>query len=200
MPVLDGLDASKQIRAIESAGTGLGPEEAPIPIIALTANVFESDRRLCEEAGMNAFVAKPLEVAALLAAILAVTKTTSESSIDRQAQDAEAESPVNRETFLERCGGNEELVDQVLAMFAETMVDLVSAMEEAMQSGNLEEAERAAHELRGAASTVCCDIVAEAATVVEMAAHRESIDGATEAIRRLSGVVESTRRHLGPVV
>ncbi|MCM8533466.1 MAG: ATP-binding protein [Lentisphaeraceae bacterium] len=50
MPVMDGLQATKVIRA----------EDADIPIIALTANVTTEDNRLCEEAGMNAFLTKPL--------------------------------------------------------------------------------------------------------------------------------------------
>ncbi|MCM8535880.1 MAG: ATP-binding protein [Lentisphaeraceae bacterium] len=50
MPVMDGLEATKIIRA----------EDDDIPIIALTANVTTEDNRLCEEAGMNAFLTKPL--------------------------------------------------------------------------------------------------------------------------------------------
>ncbi len=55
MPILDGIGATKKIRALkkEDANT--------IPIIAMTANAFDEDVRACEEAGMNAHLAKPLE-------------------------------------------------------------------------------------------------------------------------------------------
>jgi CheY-like chemotaxis protein len=54
MPVMDGYEAARQIRAYERRH-GL----AHIPLVALTANVFQSDRDRCREVGMNAFLAKP---------------------------------------------------------------------------------------------------------------------------------------------
>jgi CheY-like chemotaxis protein len=59
MPGLDGAEATRRLRA-------RGDET---PVIAVTANVFEEDRRSCLEAGMNAFLAKPVDPAALRAAL-----------------------------------------------------------------------------------------------------------------------------------
>lgn len=56
MPVMNGYEAAKAIRAIENK------ELAEIPIIAVTANAFEEDRRAAKEAGMNGHIAKPLKV------------------------------------------------------------------------------------------------------------------------------------------
>jgi CheY-like chemotaxis protein len=56
MPELDGLEASRRIRAAEIAA-GL----PPTPIIALTANLFAEDRAACFKAGMNAVLVKPLD-------------------------------------------------------------------------------------------------------------------------------------------
>jgi len=53
MPVMDGLEATRGIRALE-------PAQRETPIVALTASVMDTDRRSCEEAGMNDFVSKPL--------------------------------------------------------------------------------------------------------------------------------------------
>lgn len=63
MPVMDGRTAAKAIRALDD------PELANIPIIALSANAFESDKRASIEAGMNAHLTKPIDVPVLLDAI-----------------------------------------------------------------------------------------------------------------------------------
>jgi len=62
MPEMDGFTATRQIRAFETAN-----KLPRLPIIALTASVFEQDRQLCAEAGMDAFLPKPVEFAALVA-------------------------------------------------------------------------------------------------------------------------------------
>jgi two-component system sensor histidine kinase/response regulator len=57
MPVMDGLAATRALRA--------SPAFAALPVIAMTANAFDSDRELCLEAGMNDYIAKPIEPQAL---------------------------------------------------------------------------------------------------------------------------------------
>ena len=63
MPEMDGLTATRTIRALER------PDAKTIPIIAMTANAFDEDARRCLEAGMNAHLSKPLEIQKLVAAI-----------------------------------------------------------------------------------------------------------------------------------
>jgi signal transduction histidine kinase/ActR/RegA family two-component response regulator len=60
MPVMDGLDATRRIRAWE-----LQLGEAPVPIVALTGGAFEDDIQRCLSAGMNDFLPKPLEMGRL---------------------------------------------------------------------------------------------------------------------------------------
>ena len=60
MPVMDGYTAAKAIRSMEQSG---GPR---VPIVALSANAFESDVKAAHAAGMDAHVAKPIKIAALL--------------------------------------------------------------------------------------------------------------------------------------
>ena len=63
MPVMDGLTASKKIRAMER------PDAKTIPIIAMTENAFKEDAERCIIAGMNAHLAKPLEIDKIISAI-----------------------------------------------------------------------------------------------------------------------------------
>ena len=59
MPNLDGIDATRRIRAL--------PDGAGVPILAMTANAFAEDKVRCFEAGMNDFLAKPIDPEALFA-------------------------------------------------------------------------------------------------------------------------------------
>lgn len=68
MPIMDGRTATREIRGLK------GHPLSGIPIIALSANAFESDRRESIEAGMDSHINKPLDVEVLLAAIRAALK------------------------------------------------------------------------------------------------------------------------------
>ncbi|MDO5791423.1 MAG: ATP-binding protein [Coriobacteriia bacterium] len=62
MPVMDGYEATRAIRALDH------PDASTMPIIAMTANAFDEDRKKSKAAGMNAHLAKPLDMQALLTA------------------------------------------------------------------------------------------------------------------------------------
>ena len=63
MPVMDGLEATRQIRTLNRMDT------KEIPIIAMTANAFQDDVRDCIDAGMNGHIAKPIQVDKLLSTL-----------------------------------------------------------------------------------------------------------------------------------
>lgn len=63
MPIMDGIEAAKVIRSLDR------PDGKTIPIIALTANAFADDMKKCREAGMNAHLAKPIEIEKVVATI-----------------------------------------------------------------------------------------------------------------------------------
>jgi CheY-like chemotaxis protein len=62
MPVMDGLEATRRLRQ-------LGPAIRQVPILALTANALEEDRQRCAAAGMDGYLAKPVEMTELSAAL-----------------------------------------------------------------------------------------------------------------------------------
>ena len=70
MPDMDGLHATRAIRAL------IREDARTIPIVAMTANAFAEDARKCLEAGMNAHLAKPLEIDKVIAVISRCTRNT----------------------------------------------------------------------------------------------------------------------------
>lgn len=68
MPVMDGLEATRKIRALDRI------DAATIPIIALTANAFYEDVKKCIESGMNAHLSKPLEIEKVVEMIVKYTR------------------------------------------------------------------------------------------------------------------------------
>ena len=64
MPVMNGYEAAAKIRGMADA------KKAGIPIIAMTANAFAEDRQTALDAGMNAHVAKPIDMTVLMPTIL----------------------------------------------------------------------------------------------------------------------------------
>ena len=56
MPVMDGYEAARAIRALEDT------EKAHVPIVAMTANAFEEDRKNATDAGMDGHLAKPYDI------------------------------------------------------------------------------------------------------------------------------------------
>jgi signal transduction histidine kinase/DNA-binding response OmpR family regulator len=87
MPEMDGLEATRRIRQMGAMGRA-------VPIIAMTANAMQEDRRRCLEAGMNDFVAKPIDSAELLRKIAAHCRAEiDEATIHAAAPVAAAETP-----------------------------------------------------------------------------------------------------------
>ena len=56
MPVMDGYEATRRIRHLEN------PKQASIPIIAMTANAFDEDRKAALDCSMNGFISKPIDL------------------------------------------------------------------------------------------------------------------------------------------
>lgn len=72
MPEMDGLEAARAIRKYEAEQS----QKGRVPIIAMTANDDVSDKRECEQAGMDGFITKPLEIKTVDPTIRAIVEKT----------------------------------------------------------------------------------------------------------------------------
>ena len=153
MPVMDGYEATAQIRKQE-----IGTKSA-VPIIALTANVATGEAENCLESGMNAYCTKPVEVEKLLAVLSPFIKE-------------QAASPVNMEELSKRCLGKEDIVKRVLSSLAEELMSGVGNVKKLADEQNFPRLVKAAHNLRGTASTAAAQRFYDMALELEEAARK----------------------------
>jgi CheY-like chemotaxis protein/HPt (histidine-containing phosphotransfer) domain-containing protein len=171
MPVMDGIEAARQIRDPRSKVLN-----HDIPIIALTANAMRSDRDGCLAAGMNDFVPKPIMMGALRDALSRWLRTgdaaipTADRQVVPPTTAEEATLIFDREGVLGRLEGDNELAQIVFAAFVEDIPSQIRALKDLVKSGDAPGAARQAHSIRGAAANVGGERLRALASEMETAA------------------------------
>ncbi|TMV08940.1 response regulator [Ruegeria sediminis] len=212
MPVMDGVEAAKQIRAREQAEGG-----RRLPIVACTASVTPADRERCAAAGMDDFVGKPFRANELLRIVEQVAGDAGslpgepvESSAaplhSEQAPDAAAATeaaddtgtettengaadPIDWQDALDRLG-DEGLLREMAEMFLSELPKLVSAIETSREKGDAQELRRAAHTLKGSANVIGAVPVAEAALKLENLGRDGKLEDVPPAQQELAAELE----------
>lgn len=156
MPVMDGYTASKKIRA--------GNHASSIPIIAMTANALDSDKKDALDAGMNTHVSKPFDADDLIAQICMILKgrktSFSEPSTTLEATVRPKKDEIltlNVDGALKRLGGNHELYIRALSGCLQTTPQVWEEIKNALEENDREKLPPLVHTLKGVASTVGAD-------------------------------------------
>ena len=179
MPVMDGYQATRKLRQ--------DPRYSDLPVIAMTANAMVGDKEKCLDAGMNDFIAKPIDVAQLFGT-LARWIAPAEPQDDAQMTVAqpEAELPaiagLKMAEAMRRVGGNAALMRKLLDRFVETQFDAMLRIATAIENNQLETAIREAHTLKGLAGNIGAGGLADSAARVEHLLSLGSHDGLPQAL------------------
>jgi CheY-like chemotaxis protein len=177
MPVMDGVEAARRIRDPHSAALN-----HDLPIIALTANAQESDRRLCLAAGMNDFITKPIAKSALrnvLGKWLRYVNAPVQTAISLLAPSPTDEGQAvvfDRTGVLSRLEGDNELAQIVFQVFLDDIPGQIQALKDLVESGDASGIARQAHAIRGASASVGGERLRKLASEMEKAADAGDLD------------------------
>lgn len=167
MPEMDGLQATALIRQQE-AGT-----DKRIPVIAMTAYAGDQVREQCRQAGMDGYVAKPIQDRELFQAIRDVLPgiaTAAETAAPPTSSAPPAEAPaalVDWNFALAQVGGNDAMLDELVGVFEQDSAPLLHEAAEALARQDGPTLHRAAHTLKGMITFFGPSSAAEAALKLE---------------------------------
>ncbi|MFW6154874.1 MAG: ATP-binding protein [Planctomycetota bacterium] len=190
MPEMDGLQATAMVR--DPASDVL---DRDVPIVALSAHAFDQDRRRCRDAGMNDYLAKPLQREQLVAVLARVGGA--EESVPELAPDPPAaggSDVLDLAGALDRLDRDQALLEEVLAEFAAALPAMVETVQTSVTDGDEDGIARGAHSLKGAARQVGANRLAEAAAAVEQAAGEGPTSGLSSLINELNALSRDVRR------
>jgi two-component system, sensor histidine kinase and response regulator len=182
MPDMDGIEATGCIRALPG-------KRGRVPIVAMTANAFEEDRRRCLEAGMDDYLSKPIERRALHAALVrwigseagaggAVAGAPPSPAAAALAPPADCALPqddTSAPELDERVIGiltadlPADLLPEIVATFVAEVDARVAAIEQAAAGGDADLARAQGHALKGSAATFGAAALRDLAHAIEQA-------------------------------
>ena len=148
MPVMDGLEATRQIRELG----------CKTPILAMTAYVKKGDEQRCLDAGMNGYLPKPIRKTGIYEAIRGMVADKTGPQDDSPSSD-QAETPApsatpktgsfNLQVALESVDGDQELLADVIGVYLDECPRLLRELGKAIEAKDFKTVQRTAHTMKG---------------------------------------------------
>ncbi len=184
MPVMDGFEAIRAIRAKESR------EGGHLPIIALTAHAMQGDRERCLEAGADDYVTKPIRTTELFAAMERVTKAGGAGQAVPASGLKHGGEVLDLAAALERVEGDRELLEELARLFIEGSPSAIQEMRGALSERDAHRLDRLAHTMKGSSASLGANRVSEAALVLEMRARSGALENASDLMDSLQAELD----------
>jgi PAS domain S-box-containing protein len=193
MPEMDGLTATREIRKA-------GLSKTKIPIVAMTAHAMKGDRDRCMQAGMNAYLTKPVNPEYLVEILnqwLAEESVQFHPKSDGLQEDNGVEPPAadgkgkadtgifDQAQFLERLMGDRQLAERVVTGFLEDMPKQIESLEDYILKNDSQASAKQAHKIKGAFGNIGSRPLKEIAFELEKAGKTEDVSKQRALIRVL---------------
>jgi signal transduction histidine kinase/DNA-binding response OmpR family regulator/HPt (histidine-containing phosphotransfer) domain-containing protein len=190
MPDIDGYEATRLIRAREARLESDGRPVRRLPIVALTANAMRGSRETCLAAGMDDFISKPFQRAALRGIVERWTNPGRATAALAESPPPPAE-PDQPRSFdpapLEalRAIGGQDLVDRIVGMFVERTPADIAEMYRALGAGEAGAVAAQAHSLKSASANLGLAAVSSRARSIETLAKAGQLQELASALAKL---------------
>ena len=199
MPEMGGFEAATRIREREKL-TG-----EHIPIIAMTAHALKGDRERCLEAGMDAYVSKPIQSRLLFDAIETMVPSPAVAAgFEEKLPPEKAASDTrvfDREGALAMIDGDTELFGELVELFMPESIELLDQVRNAIAQRDAKALERAAHSIKGSVAAFCGESARVVAQTLEDIGERGDFDRAAAVadelqteVRRLTNALAKYRK------
>ena len=163
MPVMDGLEASRRIRQLDHPN-------AKVPIVAMTANIFDTDLPTYTKAGITATLVKPVDQQVLCQTLLSLIHPELNKNV---ATEKKNNQPVHEPlkidlTYLEKVGkGNKEFIGSMLKSFHQTLESLSIKLEEFLLKKDIPAISDLLHQLKFPLGVVGLTVLTDRITKLE---------------------------------
>ena len=201
MPDMDGIETTRAIRSRERAG------QRRTPIVAFTAHAMKEDRERCLTAGMDAYLAKPVETTTLLEALENAVGRSREPVAPASPGAApvagsavpeshSSEEPPQIAALRRIVGGDEKLLREVVQVFLEDSPGKLSALAVALAAQDANGLALAAHGLKGSAAALGARPASDAAAHLEALARSRNLAEADIASAQVKEEFTTLRKSL----
>jgi CheY-like chemotaxis protein/anti-sigma regulatory factor (Ser/Thr protein kinase) len=190
MPEMDGFQATIELRRRERGSGG------HIPVVAMTALAMKGDKERCLQAGMDAYLSKPIRAEELDGVL---ESYTTGGTAKRGSAEDEPMGSVNLEALLQRVDGDRDFVAELAEIFREDYPRHLKALRDGVISSDSERVRSEAHALKGALSNLSATQACLLAASLETKGKSGDMAGALRTLDDLERELELVERQLGSV-
>jgi CheY-like chemotaxis protein len=189
MPVMDGYECTRRIREDTS-----GLFNPNIPIVAMTANAMRGDKEKCLAAGMNDYLAKPVDTEGVQHTLnkwIVVEENKTMTTLNTQpSSDDQPAEVFNVKSFGYRLMNDMSLQQQVATNFIADIPKQIASLKDAVANQDAEAIETLAHKIKGAAANMAAEQMREIAHDLEYSAKQGDMGDADKKARDLAMAFE----------